>query len=255
MTVKNLVSVIIPAYNAASFIKDAIESVLAQQYPSIEVIVVDDGSNDDTASIAESFNPPVICHRQENGGPPVARNRGLAMAHGEYIAFLDADDLYEPARIQLQIGKLRQNPDTEVIIGRLIREELASKPGEPMVFKPVEAEDQISLQLGVCLFRRRVFERVGLMDKGLQHSDDWDWFMRARELGIPMLLHEDIVLRQRLHRNNITRDRSANLHFLSAMLKRSLDRRRNAAGEARSLPDLALYHENARQKDGAENDE
>jgi glycosyltransferase involved in cell wall biosynthesis len=252
MTIKNLVSVIIPAFDAAPFIKDAIESVLAQQYRPVEVIVVDDGSNDGTAPIAESFGPPVICHRQENGGPPVARNRGLTAAHGEYIGFLDADDLYEPARIQLQIDKLLQNPDIEVVIGRLVREELASEPGEPMTFKPLETGDQISLQLGVCLFRRSVFEQVGLMDKCLRQSDDWDWFMRARELGIPMLLHEDIVLRQRLHLNNITRDRTANLHFLPVMLKRSLDRRRNRAGQARSLPNLALYHENARQKDDAE---
>jgi Glycosyltransferases involved in cell wall biogenesis len=71
MTVKDLVSIIIPAYNAAAFINDAIESALAQDYRPIEVIVVDDGSSDETASIAERFGPPVICHRQQNGGPPV----------------------------------------------------------------------------------------------------------------------------------------------------------------------------------------
>ncbi len=248
MIVRDRLSVIIPAYDAASFIRQAIESVRAQAYHPLEVIVVDDGSRDNTADIAGSFGAPVICHRQENGGPPAARNRGLAMASGEYIGFLDADDLYEPGRLELQIGKLRQNPGVDIVIGRLTREELASRPGEPMTFKPVETEDQVNLHLGTCLFRRRVFERVGLMDERLRHSDDWDWFMRARELGVAMLLHGEIVLRQRLHGNNITRDRAANLHFLSVMLKHSLDRRRAASGQARTLPELASYHENARQK-------
>ena len=251
MMVEDLVSVIIPAFNAASFIGSAVESVLSQDHPAIEIIVVDDGSSDDTVSIAESFGHPVICYRQENGGPPVARNRGLAMASGEYVGFLDADDLYEPRRIALQIAKLRHNPGADVAIGRLVREDLASAPGEPMVFVPMETEERISLQLGACLFRRSVFERVGLMEKSLRHSDDLDWFMRARELGVSMLLHDDIVLHQRLHRNNMTRDRAENLRFLPIMLKRSLDRRRAADGLAHNMPSLASHHERA-QKDGRE---
>ena len=252
MMVKDLVSVIIPACNAASFIRSAVESVLSQDHSMVELIVVDDGSNDDTASIAESFGPPLICYRQENGGPPAARNRGLAIARGEYIGFLDADDLYEPGRIAFQIGKLRQNLSVDVVIGRLMREKLASAPGEPMTFEPLETEDRVSLQLGACLFRRSVFERIGLMEKSLRHSDDWDWFMRARELGVSMLLHDDIVLRQRLHLNNMTRDRTANLRFLPIMLKRSLDRRRAADRQAHNLPSLASFHERAHKKDGGE---
>ena len=160
MTVKDLVSIIIPAYNAAAFINDAIESALAQDYRPIEVIVVDDGSSDETASIAEKFGPPVICHRQQNGGPPVARNRGLLLARGEYIGFLDADDLYEPGRVKLQFDKLQQNPGVTIVMGRLMREQLDSEPGEPITFKPMEPDDFICLQLGLCLFRRTVFGRA-----------------------------------------------------------------------------------------------
>ena len=130
MTVKDLVSIIIPAYNAEAFINDAIESVLAQDYRPIEVIVVDDGSSDETACIAERFGTPVICHRQKNGGPPVARNRGLLIARGEYIGFLDADDLYEPGRMKLQFDKLQQNPGVAIVMGRMMREQLDSEPGE-----------------------------------------------------------------------------------------------------------------------------
>ena len=251
MTVKDLVSIIIPAYNAEAFIKDAIESVLAQDYRPIEVIVVDDGSSDETACIAERFGPPVICHRQKNGGPPVARNRGLLIARGDYIGFLDADDLYEPGRMKLQFDKLQQNPGLAIVMGRLMREQLDSEPGGPIAFKPLVSDDYICLQLGLCLFRRTVFERVGVMDESLRHSDDWDWFMRARELQVPMLLHEDIVLRARLHWNNMTRDRKAGMHFLPIMLKRSIDRRRTIAkGQPQSLTKLAVHRETAKPKDG-----
>jgi glycosyltransferase involved in cell wall biosynthesis len=251
MTVKDLVSIIIPAYNAAAFINDAIESALAQDYRPIEVIVVDDGSSDETACIAERFGPPVICHRQQNGGPAVARNRGLLLARGEYIGFLDADDLYEPGRVKLQFNKLQQNPGLTIVMGRLKREQLDSEPGEPITFKPMESDDFICLQLGLCLFRRTVFERVGVMEESLRHSDDWDWFMRARELQVPMLLHDDIVLRARLHWNNMTRDRKAHMHFLPIMLKRSIDRRRAIEkGRPRSLAKLAMYRETTKPKDG-----
>ncbi len=252
MTAANLLTIIIPAYDAAAFIGQAIESVLAQDYRPIEVIVVDDGSNDATADIAERFGAPVICHRQANGGPPAARNRGLAMARGEYIGFLDADDLYEQRCLNRQVEKLRQNPGIDVVIGRLIREELDTGPGEPPRFKPVETEPQMNLQLGTGIFRRQVFERVGCMDESLRQSDDWDWFMRARELQVAMLLHDEIVLRQRLHLNNITRDRAANQHYLTVMLKRSLDRRRAGSGQAQSLRNLVSDPENRRQDGDAE---
>jgi len=253
MTVKNLVSIIIPAYNAEAFINDAIESVLAQDYRPIEVIVVDDGSSDETAFIAEKFGPPVVCHRQKNGGPPVARNRGLQIARGEYIGFLDADDLYEPGRIKLQFDKLQQNPGLAFVVGRLMREQLDNEPGGSIAFRPLEPDKYIWLQLGLCLFRRTVFDRVGVMEERLQHSDDWDWFMRARELQVPMLLHENIVLRARLHWNNMTRDRKAGMHFLPIMLKRSIDRRRTIAkGQPQSLTKLAAHRETAKPKDGGE---
>jgi glycosyltransferase involved in cell wall biosynthesis len=251
MIVKDLVSIVIPAYNAEAFIKAAIESVLAQGHRPLEVIVVDDGSSDGTADIAESFGPPVTCYRQNNGGPPVARNRGLAVAQGEYIGFLDADDLYEPGRIEFQLNKLMDNPAVEVVIGRKLCEQLASAPDEPAAFKPMEVSAHIDVSLGVCLFRRTAFERVGLMEESLRHCDDWDWFMRARELAVPMLLHEETVLRYRLHMNNITRDQEAGKRYLAIMLKRSIDRRRAQSGKAESLTKLSDFRETVKSNDGA----
>jgi glycosyltransferase involved in cell wall biosynthesis len=243
MPVEGLVSVIIPAFNAELFIAAAIRSVLQQGHVAKAIIVVDDGSTDGTADAVQAFGSAVTLIRQANGGPPSARNRGLGVAQGEFIGFLDADDVYEPGSLALQVTKLQGDPAAAIAIGRLQREEVASAPGEPLAFRPIETEEKISTQLGVCLFRRSVFDQVGLLDESLRHCDDWDWFMRARECQVRMLLHDGLLLRQRLHWSNITRDQEANRTYLALMLRKSLQRRRSGHGEAKSLAPLAAQRE------------
>jgi glycosyltransferase involved in cell wall biosynthesis len=97
------VSVVIPCYNAASFLRQTLDSVLCQTCPALEVLVVDDGSTDDSAALAEAYGNPVRVIRQPNQGESVARNRGLAEARGQWVAFLDADDLWEPAKLEAQL--------------------------------------------------------------------------------------------------------------------------------------------------------
>ncbi|MGI8668594.1 MAG: glycosyltransferase family 2 protein, partial [Aridibacter sp.] len=104
-----LVSVIIPAYNAEQFISQTIESVLGQTLKDFEIVVVDDGSTDETAGIAESYGAPVRCIRKTNGGVSRARNTGIEHAVGKYIAFLDADDLWEPTKLEKQVALLDAN--------------------------------------------------------------------------------------------------------------------------------------------------
>lgn len=113
--VSGLVSVIIPAYNAGGYIAQAVESVLAQTYPSVECIVVDDGSTDDTAQRLEHYQDRIVYWRQENHGPAAARNRGIEMACGEYIAFLDADDWWAPTKIADQKQVLEKYPSAGVV--------------------------------------------------------------------------------------------------------------------------------------------
>jgi glycosyltransferase involved in cell wall biosynthesis len=100
------VSVVIPCYNGAKFLRETIASVLAQTHPVLEVLVVDDGSTDDSASIAEGFGPPVRVIRQPNQGESVARNRGIAEAKGEWVGFLDADDKWASDKLAVQIGMI-----------------------------------------------------------------------------------------------------------------------------------------------------
>lgn len=98
------ISVVIPCYNAAPFLRETLDSVTAQTSPPLEVLVIDDGSTDASADIAGSYGPPVRVIRQENQGESVARNRGIDQARGEWIAFLDADDVWHPAKLQRQLG-------------------------------------------------------------------------------------------------------------------------------------------------------
>ena len=102
---KSTVSVVIPCYNGAAFLRETLASVLAQTHPVLEVIVVDDGSTDDSADIAASFGPPVRVARQPNRGESVARNRGVRESRGDWIAFLDADDAWLPNRIEAQFAQ------------------------------------------------------------------------------------------------------------------------------------------------------
>lgn len=103
-TQRNTVSVVIPCYNGSAFVRETLESALNQTHAPLEAIVVDDGSTDDSASIAESFGSPVRVIRQENQGESVARNRGIEEARGEWIAFLDADDVWKPEKLEKQLG-------------------------------------------------------------------------------------------------------------------------------------------------------
>jgi glycosyltransferase involved in cell wall biosynthesis len=117
-------SVIIPTHNRAAFVADAINSVLAQQAENLEIIVVDDGSGDNTAEIVKSFGPPVRYVYQANAGPSSARNRGVELAQGEFLGFLDDDDLWSSEKLAIQLPRLLDDPKLEIVLGhtqRMIR--------------------------------------------------------------------------------------------------------------------------------------
>jgi len=255
MSAGPLVSIVMPVYNGAAFIAEGIGSILAQAHRPLEIIVVDDGSTDDSAAIVKSFGEPVRCHCQVNGGPPVARNSGLDLARGEIIGFLDADDLFAHDKLALQLRRLAAHPDCDVVLGRNQYQQLVPDQGAKPRFQKMQMEgDHLALQLGCALFRRSVFDRVGRFDETNRICDDWDWFMRAREQGVGLLLHRDVVLHQRLHEANITRQRTIAASCQLLMFKRSLDRRRARGGEAIALPPLSSFFEKGEPEGERDND-
>lgn len=243
MTSENsLVSVIVPVYNCERYLAEAIESILAQTYRPIEIIIVDDGSTDNTSSIAKAFGKEVKYFYQPNSGPPYARNRGLKMARGDIIGFLDADDLWERNTLEVQLSRLEKNPAVEIVLGK-IQVILPCRDSADKTDFEVFADPWVALHLGSALFRKSVFEAVGVFDESLHYSDDWDWFMRARELGIPMIIHSEVTMFHRRHEQNITNQKKASNSSTLRMLKKSLVRRRKKQNKVESLPKVSDFLE------------
>jgi glycosyltransferase involved in cell wall biosynthesis len=221
-----LVSVIMPAFNAQAFIRQAVVSVLAQDYPHIELIVVDDGSTDGTlqalAEFAGQVRVPVRIESQANAGPAAARNRGLATARGELIAFLDADDLWLPGKLKAQVNYLQQHPDVAVVFGGFKRWE-AQADGEfdvpPLTGGAVPAHEPTTQPSGwiysdllldsvvhiiTALVRKPVFDAIGSFDESLSTGEDYDFWLRAsRRYRIDQLART--VAWYRIHAASITK--------------------------------------------------
>ena len=232
-----LISVIIPCFNGARFLPEAFASIQRQTFPHIETIVVDDGSSDDSAAIAQSQGGSVRYVFQENRGLPGARNTGLANARGSLITFLDVDDVYSDAKLQVQTELLRSDPELHIVVGRMQKTRYTGSQNGRPVFVPYE-EPAPALKMDCALIRREVFDTVGHFDESRRYCDDWDWFMRAREAGMKFLMHSEVVAEYRRHEANMTNQAEAGNRHTLQMLKNSLERRRRQHGEARSLPSL-----------------
>ena len=236
MASASFVSVIIPVYNGEVFLAEAVESIRRQEYGPLEIIIVDDGSTDNTGKIAQDLKGDIRYFYQDNRGPGAARNKGLEMAMGDIIGFLDADDLWPAGKVELQLMLLADNTSAEIVLGRKQRMLLTGAVEGKPEFREYR-EPMVALSLGCCLFKKSVFDKVGYFDETLFHCDDWDWFMRARELGVFMVTHPEVTLLCRRHEHNMTNQIEVGNHYTVQMLKKSIDRRRQQnGGPASSLP-------------------
>jgi len=229
MTNENpLVSVIIPVYNGARYLGAALESVFAQTYRNFEVIVVDDGSVDDSGVIAQSF-PDVRYIHQTNQGVAAARNNGLEAARGEYFAFLDQDDLWAPEKLKLQVEYLLSHPE----IGyTLTQQQFFLDPGEtlpPWFRKELFDSVHTGWVLGTLVVRRTIFEQIGNFATDYSAANDSDWFFRAKAAGIPMAVVPELLLRKRIHDANDSARAKEILSELLKVVKTSLDRQRSSS--------------------------
>jgi len=220
------VSVIVPVFNGEAFLREAIQSIQSQDWGKAEIIVVDDGSTDRTADIATGFGDRVRYVQQPNLGAAAARNRGIKMATGNVIAFLDADDLWLEHTLSLQLQKLQADPSLQMVRGHTQRtHRVAVQSGESRWENVGEAWPALSL--GSAIMRKPVFDSVGYLDESLVFNEDVDWFLRAKETGIVTLLHEDVVQLYRRHEHNLTNNREQNKTSFLRTLKNTIERKRN----------------------------
>lgn len=226
-----VVSVIVPVYNGERFLAAALESIRGQEYRPLEIIVADDGSEDDTAAIAQASPGARYLHHPHQG-LAATRNAGVAASRGKFIAFLDCDDLWPPHKLHVQVEYLVSHPEVDYVVARL---QNFLEPGcvRPSWLKPdLLEQDQVAFSTGTLLARRTVFDRIGRFDTRFTVGDDTDWFSRARAAGLAAAVLPDILLLRRIHDRNHT---GQTLNFVQAtalrILKASLDRRRRSTGE------------------------
>lgn len=219
-----LVSIVIPVFNGLRFLPEAIASLMAQDHPAIEVILVDDGSPDDVAAAATKLPiQPRVLH-QHNQGPAAARNFGIRAASGDILAFLDVDDIWPDHMLATCIRWLLDHPGTDVVIGRaqLFQDRAGQSP--EYVGSPAESFDDY---IGAAVFRRRAFDRAGLFDPLLRFAEDSDWFGRAARLGTVIDRIDVNTLLVRRHDGNVTKDRSIRELSPLRLLKNALDLKRH----------------------------
>lgn len=237
------VSCIIAVYNGRKYLADAIESLLAQSRPVNEIVVVDDGSTDDSAEVAAKFGPPVRCIRQQNAGQSAARNHGVREARGELLSFLDSDDLVHPRKIERQLERFAESPQLALI------DAYAQNFWSPDV--PADQRQLAGWQsmthsdkpwpefIATWLFRRDVWDRVGKFDESRRFAEDSDWHDRVRFSGMPMETIRAVLARRRLHHSNLTRNNYVDhIDGLQRFYKEKIDRLR-AQGDGRG-PGISL---------------
>ncbi|HWD84682.1 MAG TPA: glycosyltransferase family A protein [Solirubrobacteraceae bacterium] len=221
--VPGLVSVVMAALDEEEFIAEALESVLAQDYEPLEVIVVDDGSTDGTARIAAGFGVPVL--RLAHRGASQARNAGLEAARGEFWTIFDADDVMPPGRIGRQVAYLKEHPEVGMVLG--LTEAFATEGQlRPAHWNADWDDGPFPACAGTMLARRAALELVGPYDPERAMSYDVEWLARAKDAGVRAGHLEEICLRYRIHPGNSSADKPAVYQSMLEVLRESVRRQR-----------------------------
>lgn len=220
------ISVIMPVYNGEAYIEDALNSIFDQQYSNLEIIIVDDGSTDRTAEIIQAKYPHVLLLHQSNQGPASAKNLGIAHATGEYFAFLDADDLWIDKKIQSQVEKFNTNPELDIVFGHVVQFYSEDASMEIRSKYRCNTEKMPAYIDSAMIIKRESFMRVGNYDSSLKKGIFVDWYARAMEHKLKIDIVDEIVLRRRIHGNNMGIKRRQSYSDYVKIIKQSLDRRR-----------------------------
>ena len=207
---KPLISVIIPTYNSATYLPQALDSVFAQTHNNLEVLVIDDGSTDNTPAVIAPYANRIVYMRQAQAGPSKARNLGIARARGIYTAFLDADDTWLPSKLEKQLRVLQHNPEVGMVYSRSVN--FHNRTGEELGIHPKKMHSGILFDfflttpvsiLSSVLVRTCLLKELGGFEEGLTTAEDTHLYLRiARNykiVGVP-----DILVRRRIHDKNLS---------------------------------------------------
>jgi glycosyltransferase involved in cell wall biosynthesis len=198
------ISCVIPVFNGESYLEETIASVLAQTTPALEIIVIDDGSTDGSAIKAAVFGTRIRYCYQEHCGVSAARNRGVHMAHGELVCFLDADDLFAERKLEIQAERFLERPELEMSIA-MTENFWSAELDEDERHDDSVWQTPWAGHLSTWVLRRSLFGRIGGFDETMRLSQDVDWHMRAVKEGAVCEILPRVLSRRRLHRLNSSR--------------------------------------------------
>ncbi len=225
----SLISVIVPTYNRQKYIKKALDSVLFQSYQNFEIIIVDDGSTDDTKSVVEDYlkDPRVFYLYQSNQKVSMARNNGIKNSRGEYIALLDSDDYWlDSKKLEKQVNFFENNPEYLLTSGGIIR---VDESGRELsrVLNPTSDRDIKESMLFSCLlapsgamFRKSIFERIGGFNNSSDLSEDWEFFLEIGRLGKCYNFQDYFVAYLQGSQNRSNFNRKDNLKYNLSLIKK-----------------------------------
>lgn len=213
------ISIVIPTYNRGNMIEHTIYSILNQTYKDYEIIIVDDGSTDDTKQRLEKFGNQIRYFYQNNKGVSAARNRGIKKANGQYIVFCDSDDLFLPTKLEKQISYIEKHPSCEFLYtwyykvyqnnnnDKILRGNESCKSLE--CFRFCLLTRKIEIRTSTVMVKKSCFKKVGLFNKKYWKTEDWDMWLRLAKHYVGTCIEEPLTIHVR-HDNNISRDKSIN---------------------------------------------
>ena len=206
-----LVSIIIPTFNRAGLVREAIDSVLAQDYSRLELIVVDDGSNDSTPEVVRAFGTALTFIQQPHTGVSAARNRGVAASHGALVAFLDSDDLWLPGKVTAQVALFQQQPQVQVCYtdeiwmrrGVRVNPRQIHQKHAGWIF--LHSLPRCIISPSSIMLRRTLWDRLGGFDEGLPACEDYDLWLRLTAAVPVSLLSERLIVKRGGHADQLSR--------------------------------------------------
>ena len=198
-----LISVLIVTYNYGCFIAECLGSVFAQTYRNYEVIVIDDGSTDNTEAIMSGYQS-IRYIKQEHQGVSAARNAAIKLAKGDYIAFIDADDIWPSSRLENMVNELQVNSECMVVRGKIANFFHDAMAAGSKRAREVAGVDDEKCFIIPALIRKDVFEKWGLFDTGMPFGEDTDLIYRLKINNAVFADIDEVVLHRRIHCNNIS---------------------------------------------------
>ena len=229
MTIKHpLVSVIIPTYNRAWTLKDAVDSVLLQDYPNIELVVIDDGSEDNTQELLETYKNEITVLRQENKGVSAARNKGIRQSRGEFIALLDSDDAWDKRKISCQMEFFKDHPEAlicqtqEIWIrnGKKVNPKVKHKKPSGMIFEP--SLDLCLVSPSAVMMKRQLFDMKGYFNENFLVCEDYDLWLRVSSTLPVFLIDKPYTIKRGGHKDQLSNFHSQDkfrIRSLSALME------------------------------------